>query len=124
MNLRTASFFLATLLAACSSSSTAPKVNASIAGSWTGTSATGFGIAFTITDSAHIVAGNGTMSATGLTTLGLTINGTHTDTTFSLNLVNTSFQTAFYTGVVHSNQLIGVLNNSGFSNEALTMTRP
>src|SRR5438105_14311819 len=117
MKLRTLSLLLLGSLAACSKSSTGPVVQPSIAGSWNGTSAGGFIVAFTILETSHQIQGNGTITASGNPALGLTISGTHLDSTFSLNLVNAAFQSVFYTGTVRGGQLHGVMNNSGFSNE-------
>ncbi|HEY2804945.1 MAG TPA: hypothetical protein VGI92_03715, partial [Gemmatimonadales bacterium] len=95
-----------------------------LAGSWSGRSGGGFNIAFTITDSATVIHGTGTITPPGQAALNMTVSGTRVDTTFSLSLINSQFISAFYTGVLHAGQLSGVLNNSGFSNETLIMTSP
>lgn len=111
-------------IAACSGDSSGPKTT--VAGNWTGSATTSGGSPFTINlvlvESSGTVSGTGTI--TGGTSVALTISGTYSAPTLGLTMAAPGFSSMNLTATLSGKSMTGTLNGSGFSNTAITFTKP
>ena len=106
---------------ASSSQPTSPAVveKPDPAGSWTSSSA-GATLTMVLANANGAVSGSGVYSV-GVTSVALTITGAYSAsaTTVSLSMQATGFQTLNFSGqLINTNQMVGTLNGSGFTNTA------
>jgi hypothetical protein len=110
-------------LASCGSDkATGPSVPGDVNGVWTGVSA-GTTVNLTLATQGTNVTGSGQISQ-GTTSVALTItSGTYVAPNLSLTVSAQGFQAVNLAGVRSNNTITGTLNGSGFSNQALTLTK-
>jgi hypothetical protein len=107
------------VVTACSSS-TAPKVT--VAGTWTGVASTQ-ALTMTLVENSGSVTGSGTLTNTPAGTIALVISGTFTGSTVSLTLASGLHPAINLSGTIVGNTMSGSLQGSGFSGDAITLTR-
>jgi hypothetical protein len=105
---------------AVSSCSTEPKVQ--VSGVWTGTIETQV-LTLTLNEASGVVSGSGTLTNTPSGTRAQTVSGSYVEPTISMTLSSGSAQPINLTGTVSSSTIAGTLNGSGFSSNAITLTR-
>lgn len=110
---------MAFALAACSSS-TAPKVT--VAGTWSGSTG-GQALTLTLAENAGSVSGSGTLTNTPAGTIAITVSGSFVGSTVSLALTSGLHPAINLSGTVAGNTMTGALQGSGFTGEAITLTR-
>ena len=99
---------------------TAPAVNTSATGSWTGTSS-GSTLSMVLNDNSGTVTGSGTLSASS--SIALTITGNHAGANVSLTMSAPGYEPLNYAGTLNDRTIIGSLNGSGFTNQSLVVTK-
>jgi len=107
------------VVAGCSSS-TAPKVT--VAGTWSGVTASQV-LTITLTESSGSVSGSGTLTNTPVGTIAITVSGSFVGSTVSLALTSGLHPAINLTGTVAGNTMTGALQGSGFTGDAITLTR-
>jgi hypothetical protein len=125
MRLLVALCLSATVLAGC----TEPKASLSAAGAWQGSVGTQVLTATLAQDNAGSVTGTGTMTNTPSGTRALTITGAVADNSssstsmnISLTLTSGGTTTPFnLTGTVSESAIVGKLNGSGFTDDAIVL---
>jgi hypothetical protein len=115
-----AAMVCAVFVAAGCSSSTAPKVT--VAGTWSGVTATQV-LTVTLVESAGTVSGSGTLTNTPAGTLAETVSGSFVGSTVSLALTSGLHPAVNLTGTVAGNTMTGALQGSGFTGDAIVLTR-
>jgi hypothetical protein len=102
-----------------------PSTN-TVAGTWQGTIVTDLSMRLVLTESNNTVNGTGTMTELGVP-FALTISGTSANGTFSLDIAEVQHAPFTFTGSVQLNgavrTMVGVANGSGFTNQAITLTK-
>jgi len=111
-------------LAACGKGSEpTPSATGQWSGSFVADSMT-ITVNLVLKESARNVTGTGTMGIPGVLMLAQTVTGTHTHPHLALTLSATGYQPANITGeFVNAGRVDGTIFGSGFSGEALTLTR-
>lgn len=112
-------FSMAVLTAGGCRDSTAPEPT--IAGAWSG-SGGGISMSMSLTESAHAVTGNGSMSGPD-GALAMTVTGTFTNPNFSLTVTAQGYENMNFAGTLSGNSATGVMNGSGFNQVGMTLTR-
>lgn len=107
------------LLAACGSS-TEPKPT--VAGRWTGVIG-GQMLDVTLVENSGVVNGTGTITNTPTGTRALTITGTFANPAFTATMTSGTIQPINLSATVSGNQMNGTLNGSGFTGDAIILTR-
>lgn len=126
--------FVPMLTTACGGSGgngiTAPPIQASLNGTWNGSytyvsqgQTWSIPITMTLTDNNGTVTGTGYF-ASGASAIVESFSGTRSTTgAVSLIIHDNTNEDAIFTGTLNGNAMIGVLNGSGFINDAITFTR-
>lgn len=105
----------------------APSSN--VSGTWTGSYSYAIGSSYYTTPvSASLNDLNGNISGSGFfgsgsTATAETFTGTYTPPNITIVIHDPGTQDAVFTGTVRGNIMTGVLNGSGFNNDAITFTR-
>lgn len=98
----------------------------SVGGTWQGTIVADLSMRLVLGESNNSVTGTGTMTELGVP-FALTVTGTSANGTFSLDIVEVQHAPFTFTGSVQVNgavrTMVGVANGSGFTNQAITLTR-
>ena len=108
---------------ACSGDSSGPKTT--VAGNWTGTgttSAGSFTVNLILAENSGSVTGTGTIS--GSTSIALTVTGTYSAPSVGLTFSSPGFENLNFSGTVSGKTMTGTLNGSGFTGNAVTLTKP
>jgi hypothetical protein len=112
------------VVAACGGDSTGPKTT--VSGNWTGNAMTVNGSPFTVglvlTENTGTVTGTATL--TGATSIALTVTGSYSAPTVGLTMAAPGFSSLNLTATVSGKSMTGTLNGSGFTNTAITLTKP
>jgi hypothetical protein len=109
-----------TLVVAACGSSTGPKVT--VAGTWAGVTGAQV-LTVTLAENSGTVSGSGTLTNTPAGTIALTVSGSFVGSTVSLAMTSGLHPAFNVTGTVAGNTMTGALQGSGFTGDAITLTR-
>lgn len=105
------------------SKGTEPTPEITVNGSWSGTVSSGETISMVLSQTGTSVTGTGQLVGTG-GSFALTVAGTYVKPAVALTLSATGFSSInFASSAVSQTAMPGTLNGSGYSNDALTLTR-
>lgn len=114
-------------LAACSDDGPTGPLPNEIAGSWSGTSQTTTGNTFsvnlTLAEASDQITGNGVLSVPGSGGIAVAATGTFSDPNFTITLSSQGYQDMAFVGAVDGDAISGTLTGSGFSGQAVSLTR-
>lgn len=114
--------FALAALAACSGGDAVappPVLNAT----WTGTT-NGQTFSMILTENGGSVTGSGTLTNTPSGTLALTVTGSYASPNVSLSMTSGLHPAINLTAVVAGKTMTGTLQGSGFTGDAITLTKP
>jgi hypothetical protein len=75
-----------------------------------------------LSETTGTVSGTGTIA--GTTSIALTVTGTYSAPTVGLTMSSPGYSPMNLTATVSGKSMTGTLNGSGFSNAAITLTKP
>lgn len=110
---------LIAVLSACKSTDPSP---ADVTGTWHGTSAEGWSLTMTLAQSGRTVSGTGSFVGQG--TYSMTAEGGVSGNELQISLATPGYFAITYSGTVNGNRIAGVVNESGFDNMPLDVSRP
>jgi hypothetical protein len=108
-------------LMSCSKSATEPKPT--VTGTWTGIRGSQL-FTLSLVDNSGVVAGSGTLTNTPTGTRALTISGTFIAPTMTITMSSGTLQPISLVATVTGKSMGGTLTGSGFTGEAIELTRP
>lgn len=108
------------LMAAGCKSSTGPKIT--VAGTWAGVTNAQL-LTLTLVENSGEVSGSGTLTNTPSGTIAITVSGPFVGSTVSLALTSGLHPAINLTGTVAGNTMTGSLQGSGFTGNAIVLTR-
>lgn len=105
----------------CGSDSTGPT-HQSVSGTWSGVTGAQV-LTMTLVENGGVVTGSGTLTNTPTGTRAQTVTGTFASPTLDVTLSSGSVQPVALHGTVGGNSMAGSLTGSGFTGDAITLTR-
>jgi hypothetical protein len=113
---------LCSLVVACGGSDNATSPKATVGGTWRGV-VDGQTLSLTLIENAGSVSGTGTITNTPTGTRALTVTGTFVNAAFTATMSSGTLQPIALQATVAGSSMTGNLTGSGFTGEAITLTR-